>query len=390
MAKCVISAQEFKLLLDTFRAPKAGDHIKWREFCDCVDEVFTKKGLEKNVDIALDDARINRVYGRQAASKVDKKIVENVVERFKEVIMRQRLDAKSFFQDFDRHKHFKVSPKQFRQVLTTLGFPINENDMQSIILVYGNEANEIKYLEFLADSNVLQYTINGPTTGAKSTYRAVDLDFSGDKEMEKLLLKIWQTIKKDRIRLTEFFQDHDMLRKGNVPAQKFRSVLHAQKLQLTLEEYDHLEKYFALPNDTTRINYVAFCEGVDKIFTEKDLEKNPTKKLSAFKAPSILDPKNVLDDQEEQSLHECLVRIGTDVRFRRLLLKPYFQDKDSSRSGFIAQTRFRSIFDNFKMQLSEHEYELIGRRFQAKSANEINYVEFDYVLRHYSGDHEPV
>jgi len=112
-------------------------------------------------------------------------------------------------------------------VLTTLGFPINENDMQSIILVYGNEANEIKYLEFLADSNCLQYAINGPTTGAKSTYRAIDLDFSGDKEIQKLLLKIWQTIKKDRIRLTEFFQDHDMLRKGNVPAQKFRSVLHA-------------------------------------------------------------------------------------------------------------------------------------------------------------------
>mmetsp|Transcript_9508 Transcript_9508/g.12799 ORF Transcript_9508/g.12799 Transcript_9508/m.12799 type:complete len:156 (-) Transcript_9508:791-1258(-) len=155
MAKCVISASEFKLLLDTFRAPKAGEHIKWREFCDVVDEVFTKKGLEKNVDITLDDARTNRIYGRQAASKVDKKIVEHVVARFKEVIMRQRLDAKSFFQDFDRHKHFKVSPKQFRQVLTTLGFPINENDMQSIILVYGNEANEIKYLEFLADSNCL-------------------------------------------------------------------------------------------------------------------------------------------------------------------------------------------------------------------------------------------
>jgi len=42
------------------------------------------------------------------------------------------------------------------------------------------------------------------------------------------------------------------------------------------------------------------------------------------------------------------------------------------------------------MQLSDYEYDLIGRRFQAKSANEINYVEFDYVLRHYSGDHEPV
>jgi len=42
-----------------------------------------------------------------------------------------------------------------------------------------------------------------------------------------------------------------------------------------------------------------------------------------------------------------------------------------------------------KLQLSDYEFSLINKRFQAKAANEINYVEFDYVLRVYSGDHEP-
>ena len=69
-----------------------------------------------------------------------------------------------------------------------------------------------------------------------------------------------------------------------------------------------------------------------------------------------------------------------------MLLKPFFQDKDKSSAGFINMTRFRSIFDNLKLQASEKEFSLINRRFQAKAANEINYVEFDYVLRHYSGD----
>ena len=41
------------------------------------------------------------------------------------------------------------------------------------------------------------------------------------------------------------------------------------------------------------------------------------------------------------------------------------------------------------MQVSDQEYEIILKRFQAKAANEINYVEFDHVLRRYSGDHEP-
>lgn len=31
---------------------------------------------------------------------------------------------------------------------------------------------------------------------------------------------------------------------------------------------------------------------------------------------------------------------------------------------------------------------MINKRFAAKAANEINYVEFDYVMRLYSGDRE--
>ena len=46
MAKVQISNPEFEKLSEVYKAPKAGAHIKWREFSDTVDEVFTKKGLE--------------------------------------------------------------------------------------------------------------------------------------------------------------------------------------------------------------------------------------------------------------------------------------------------------------------------------------------------------
>ena len=63
---------------------------------------------------------------------------------------------------------------------------------------------------------------------------------------------------------------------------------------------------------------------------ERDLEKHPTKVTQEFKAPSILDPKDVLTDEEEQRLDRCLKRVGLETRNRRLLFKPYFQDKVSS------------------------------------------------------------
>lgn len=51
--------------------------------------------------------------------------------------------------------------------------------MQAVALVYGNEENYIKYAEFLRDSNCLEYIINGPTSGAKSTFRSQYTDFTG-------------------------------------------------------------------------------------------------------------------------------------------------------------------------------------------------------------------
>lgn len=88
MAKLVLSQQEFDLLTDYFNAPKEGKHVKWREFCDAVDEVFTKKGLEKAVDMVLDDARTQTIYGRTNPSKIERNLSEDVVYRFKSLLLR--------------------------------------------------------------------------------------------------------------------------------------------------------------------------------------------------------------------------------------------------------------------------------------------------------------
>lgn len=41
MSKVPISQLEFEHLCTSFKAPKAGDHICWRDFSDSIDEVFT-------------------------------------------------------------------------------------------------------------------------------------------------------------------------------------------------------------------------------------------------------------------------------------------------------------------------------------------------------------
>lgn len=86
MAKIVLSSHEFDLLTSTFQAPKEGKHIKWRDFCDAVDEVFTKKHLEKNIDIPIDDVRTHTIYGRSGPSKYEQVTSEDIVGRFRVVL----------------------------------------------------------------------------------------------------------------------------------------------------------------------------------------------------------------------------------------------------------------------------------------------------------------
>jgi len=58
------------------------------------------------------------------------------------------------------------------------------------------------------------------------------------------------------------------------------------------------------------------------------------------------------------------------------------------KSGVVLNTRFRAILDFHKVKLSDEEYELLCKRFISKAKNEVNYVDFDKVLRYYSGDWE--
>lgn len=243
-------------------------------------------------------------------------------------------------------------------------------------------------MEFINDGTPFKTGGSTEDLAKKTTYVGKVNTFKGEEEFESLIFKLKSQIKKDRIRLNEFFQDHDTLRKGYITSQKFRGVLFSQKIYLTNAEFEILEKCFAVPNDPTKVNYVHFNETIESIFTVKNLEKDPLRKTIEFRAPSILDPKNVLNEDEEQVLDACLKRLGWFVRNKRLLIKPFFQDKDKSKSGFVANTRFSSIFDTMKLQITEEEYSIIFKRFKAKADNEVNYVEFDHVLRDYSGDHD--
>lgn len=86
--------------------------------------------------------------------------------------------------------------------------------------------------------------------------------------------------------------------------------------------------------------------------------------------------------KNSEDIDALMRRLGEVVRKHRLLLKPFFQDKDISKIGRVSFSRMRSILDNNKLPLTDSQYNLLCQNF-AYDENEFNYVDFIEVLRQY-------
>lgn len=98
-------------------------------------------------------------------------------------------------------------------------------------------------------------------------------------------------------------------------------------MDLTPGDYEILEQGFPSSRDPERIDYVSFVDEVNRIFTLKELEKEPEAKVMNFTVTALLDPDDVLTPAEEQKVDACLRRLGEIVRIRKLHVKPMFQAK---------------------------------------------------------------
>jgi len=103
-------------------------------------------------------------------------------------------------------------------------------------------------------------------------------------------------------------------------------------LSLRSEEYDLLEKNYAIENDD-RINYKSLVEEVETVFTIKGLEKNPLMRPQEYKMPEFLDPDKRLIGGESQILHNIIIKLALLMRKYRVMPKAYF--KDAVRITFL-------------------------------------------------------
>jgi Ca2+-binding EF-hand superfamily protein len=386
-AKLNVGNEEFGILLDAYGE---GDrNVKWKRFCDDVDKIFTEKHLEKDPRKETID---NKSFAQTTKEKRLPKVpyedqgTRDVLEKVISYVNTRRVVLKPRFQDFDKFNRGKVTPAQFSQCLDKI-FGFNEKELQRLVDNYFEPSSGYcNYNKFIQDVDPEELNTLGDTnfqkellfTKSKAMSSPDDVSSTRNANLDRLMVEIRSQVSQHRIRLREFFVDHDKLRHGLVTPNKFRAGLSMAKIMLNELQLKLLEECFRVevPDQPTLVNYVDFCDYVDLVFTEPRLEKSPTKKISKFHSKprfTLNYHESGLGSDAESQLGLTYEKLVNLLNTRHLLLKPYFQDYDPLRKERVTVTQFSSVLDKLNVNLSPKEVQSLVDRY-IDERGDVDYV----------------
>lgn len=82
MASLPLSDQEFNLIVQNFRAYDKEDYVRWKDFSDAIEEVFTVKNLEKSPATIVAEPGLQYNYGKESMTNDQIYIAEKVRRKF--------------------------------------------------------------------------------------------------------------------------------------------------------------------------------------------------------------------------------------------------------------------------------------------------------------------
>ena len=403
MLHLYLSRKEAELLCEKYAnlTPGRESEILWTKFADDIDIVFVIKNLEQRndinevLDITKKDFKLNEL------SLPDQATLQDILRDMKKFFEVNRIEPKPLFYNHDHLKRGKVLNPQFNNVMRGMKYFLSEPNLEVLMKKYGDPiSNEINYVQILYDAT--NFGENNKDKNNISTMEKLnDKEFypslsnannfytyqtyfvNINTKMKDIIDKIKHTVKINRIRLSEFFEDFDPLRKGSCTKAKFRTALDMANLHLRAEEFDVLERYYNIPEEEDKVFYKDLIEEVETVFTVKGLEKDPLLRPTEFKTPDFLNPEKRLSPEEADFLDKTMRKLGLLAIKYRVMAKSFFRDNDRANIGIVPSSRFASILSFFKLHADEKEMNILIKRFFSKNSIEINYYDFDNCLQQY-------
>lgn len=382
-----------------------GPRVDYVRFCNYIEGKRSSRDNNNSTDAMNDDALATIVAStlgvtnngptkcsrevRGALTDAEADVHRTVLARLGAFCATRRVLLKPVFQDFDKGRHEYVTRDQFVRVLTLCKLPlVTDAETRVVLKRYASASGDrfVNYVTFCFDiehwrdasearaasrggsraSEILSPSRARPTRTTASDSALEDEDAAATAAFElhtrsvpMLLRYVKQIVKRDRIRLEEYYRDFDKLRHGKVTAAQFAAGLSASGFVLSRDEMNLLSDEYASRDvvDSAGQSFVAwkrFVDDVESVFTVKGLERAPAHDVGSLGAMRTeqfggVKHERALSSTDERLVTQAVVAIKRAIDRERLSIKPAFEDFDRAKQGFISATKFERVLSMFRL-----------------------------------------
>lgn len=201
--------------------------------------------------------------------------IQGILEELRRLTKVSRIRYKEYLQDFDPLRKGLVTKNKFVGVIfQTMKLNLDERILKALEDYYEdpNDPTTVRYMDFLSDVDIV-FTLperekDPITTPPVFDYSMTKSGFlsaqqnSEEEELEALMTRLGEVVRKHRLLLKPHFQDKDIAKSGKVQFTRMRAILDYNKLPLTEKQYQLLCKRFS--HEDVEFNYTEFIELLNK------------------------------------------------------------------------------------------------------------------------------
>ncbi|KAI8608640.1 hypothetical protein BC830DRAFT_1162449 [Chytriomyces sp. MP71] len=372
LTELMLEEIHIKTVVDAYK-DKEG-RVAYRRFCQSIEEIFTKRNLEKNPLVnVFPPAKEFLMPGTNELAPAEEARCQEILARLRAIMKERRLMLAPFFEDYDHylgtHVSRRVTRSQFSRLLSTMKLDMSDNDLHVLFKKFEDRSNaKVNYMEFIRTIDPETYVAysNKPssTPTTPNSRRAVKANPA--ISFQSLMDRIRYHAATKRIRVAEFFRDFDKLRCYSIPRHEFIRGINRIGLSLAAAEYESLaDIYEDRTGKKGMCRWKDFEQDIERVFNDTGLESQPTKTPAV--APISTNPflsADHLSDEEHIILRNTIKGIAEHMRIRQTSIKPFFQDFDKLCTGHVTKTQFRQCLTYLKVHVTDTEFEILCKRWK--------------------------
>mmetsp|Transcript_84840 Transcript_84840/g.245299 ORF Transcript_84840/g.245299 Transcript_84840/m.245299 type:complete len:497 (-) Transcript_84840:59-1549(-) len=394
MAGVKLTEEEAMMLIEhyTDHSPKVipPATVSYLKFCADVDEVFASEELQEGMQAMMmtqsPGSTIMTTFVPNAAQDEDEFL--HVLHRVAALCKARGIFLKMVYNEVDRTQNptpAMMNPRRGGKV-TEIAFrrawPFRKEmtpaDLDLICDRFRTKGGDIHYMALHNEVAEVLPDPSQPFPTSPLYLRPDDAQWS-HQELH-VVDKVRSKVAEKRMRLKEFFQDFDPLRKGFCSPSQTKAVFTIMNLSKEIDRQDFEQLLTAYVAEDGQFHYAKFVADVESAFTVPGLEKFPLAVID-FPDAGTTSParRNMmrLTPTRQSKVERVEDRIRTYVKKRGAEMKPMFQDFDRANRGYISRSQFARIMSSMNLDLDEQAIALLCSRYcDLGNHNDFNWKRF--------------